>query len=88
MHRNRAWHQVTMHIQRKPSRRDRYPERGTIGTVPQEPPLDYAAMARSMGVRAESPIGNPADPGPALVRAMAVEQRGKPALLDVLTQPS
>ncbi|WP_246797469.1 thiamine pyrophosphate-binding protein [Burkholderia perseverans] len=87
MHNNRAWHQETMHIQRMSSRRDRHPERGTIGTVLQDPPIDYAAMARSMGVWAEGPITNPADLGPALARAMAVVKRGKPALLDVLTQP-
>ncbi|MGH8779651.1 thiamine pyrophosphate-binding protein [Paraburkholderia sp.] len=87
MHNNRAWHQETMHIQRMSSRRDRHPERGTIGTVLQDPPIDYAAMARSMGVWAEGPIADPADLGPALSRAMAVVKSGKPALVDVLTQP-
>lgn len=87
MHNNRAWHQETMHIQRMSSRRDRHPERGTIGTVLQDPPIDYAAMARSMGMWAEGPISNPADLGPALARAMAVVKSGKPALVDVLTQP-
>lgn len=87
MHNNRAWHQETMHIQRMSSRRDRHPERGTIGTVLQDPPIDYAAMAKSMGVWAEGPIANPADLGPALARAMAVVKSGKPALVDVLTQP-
>jgi len=87
MHNNRAWHQETMHIQRMSSRRDRHPERGTIGTVLHDPPIDYAAMAKSMGMWAEGPISNPADLGPALARAMAQVKSGKPALVDVLTQP-
>lgn len=87
MHNNRAWHQETMHIQRMSSRRDRHPERGTIGTVLHDPPIDYAAMAKSMGMWAEGPISNPADLGPSLARAMAQVKSGKPALLDVLTQP-
>ncbi|MDR5822074.1 thiamine pyrophosphate-dependent enzyme [Caballeronia sp. LZ043] len=87
MHNNRAWHQETMHIQRMAGRRDRHPERGRIGTVLQDPPIDYASMAKSMGVWAEGPISSPADLGPALTRAMAQVRSGKPALLDVLTQP-
>jgi thiamine pyrophosphate-dependent acetolactate synthase large subunit-like protein len=87
MHNNRAWHQESMHIQRMASRRDRHPENGTVGTVLHDPPIDYAAMAKSMGMWAEGPISNPADLGPALVRAMAQVKSGKPALLDVLTQP-
>lgn len=87
MHNNRAWHQETMHIQRMAGRRDRHPERGTIGTVLHDPPIDYAAMAKSMGMWAEGPISNPSDLGAALVRAMAQVKSGKPALVDVLTQP-
>jgi thiamine pyrophosphate-dependent acetolactate synthase large subunit-like protein len=87
MHNNRAWHQETMHIQRMASRRDRHPERGTIGTVLHDPPIDYAAMAKSMGMWAEGPIAAPADLGPAIARAMAQVKSGKPALIDVLTQP-
>jgi thiamine pyrophosphate-dependent acetolactate synthase large subunit-like protein len=87
MHNNRAWHQESMHIQRMASRRDRHPENGTVGTVLNDPPIDYAAMAKSMGMWAEGPISNPADLGPALVRAMAQVKSGKPALIDVLTQP-
>ncbi|MFM0667201.1 thiamine pyrophosphate-binding protein [Paraburkholderia sediminicola] len=87
MHNNRAWHQETMHIQRMASRRDRHPERGTIGTVLHDPPIDYAAMAKSMGMWAEGPISEPADLGQALARAMAQVRSGKPALVDVLTQP-
>jgi thiamine pyrophosphate-dependent acetolactate synthase large subunit-like protein len=87
MHNNRAWHQETMHLQRMASRRQRHPESGTAGTVLHDPAIDYAAMAKSMGMWAEGPISNPDDLGPALQRALAVVKSGKPAFLDVLTQP-
>jgi acetolactate synthase I/II/III large subunit len=87
MHNNRAWHQETMHVQRMACRRDRNPERAPIGTVLSDPDIDYAAMARSMGVWAEGPILDPGRLGPAIARALKVVKSGKPALLDVVTQP-
>ncbi|MBR8094674.1 thiamine pyrophosphate-binding protein [Burkholderia cenocepacia] len=87
MHNNRAYHQESMHIQRMASWRDRHPENGTVGTVLTDPPIDYASLARSMGMWAEGPISNPAELGPALTRAMQRVKSGEPAFLDVLTQP-
>lgn len=87
MHNNRAWHQEVMHLQRVANRRQRHPERAHIGTAINEPNIDYAGLARSMGVWAEGPISDPAKLGPALTRALAVVKSGKPALLDVVTQP-
>lgn len=87
MHNNRAWHQETMHVQRMTSWRDRHPENGRVGTVLNDPPIDYGNMARSMGMWAEGPISDPDQLAPALIRAMQVIKTGKPALLDVLTQP-
>jgi thiamine pyrophosphate-dependent acetolactate synthase large subunit-like protein len=87
MHNNRAWHQETMHLQRMASRRRRHPERAPIGTVITDPAIDYASIAKGMGVWAEGPITDPEKLGPALARAIAVVKSGKPALLDVITQP-
>ncbi|MEQ5842853.1 thiamine pyrophosphate-binding protein [Paraburkholderia acidicola] len=87
MHNNRAWHQESMHVQRMASWRDRNPENGRVGTVINDPPIDYAALARSMGMWAEGPISDPAQLGPALARAMKQVRAGKPAMVDVLTQP-
>lgn len=87
MHNNRAWHQESMHIQRMASWRDRHPENGRVGTVLNDPPIDYAALARSMGMWSEGPISSPEDLGPSLARAMQHVRAGKPALIDVLTQP-
>lgn len=86
MHNNRAWHQETMHLKRMSSRRNRDPESWRIGTVIDNPHVDFAAMARSMGVWAEGPIGRPEDLAGAISRALDVVKSGKPALLDTLTQ--
>lgn len=85
MHNNRAWHQEYMGLQEMAGRRMRGAETAHIGTTIREPFIDYAAVAKGMGVYAEGPISNPADLGPALRRAIAVVKRGEPALLDVLT---
>jgi len=87
MHNNRAYHQELMHIQRMGNRRNRGIDRAHIGTTLDDPAIDYATLARSMGWYAEGPIENPNDLEPALARATAVVKRGEPALVDVVTQP-
>jgi thiamine pyrophosphate-dependent acetolactate synthase large subunit-like protein len=87
MQNNRAWHQETMHLQRMSCRRNRGTERAPIGTVLTDPDIDFARMAQSMGVWAEGPISDPEMLRPALTRALQVVTSGKPALIDVLTQP-
>lgn len=87
MHNNRAYHQEAMHIQRMSNRRDRHPENGTVGSLLTGPDIDFAQMAKSMGMWSEGPISRPEDLGPALLRALEVVKRGEPALLDVVTQP-
>jgi acetolactate synthase-1/2/3 large subunit len=87
MHNNRAWHQEAMHIQRMGVRRDRDPTTWRVGTRIEAPFIDYATMAKSMGVWAEGPISDPAQLGPAIARALAVVKSGLPALIDVVTQP-
>jgi acetolactate synthase I/II/III large subunit len=87
MHNNRAWHQEAMHLQRMGTRRDRSAETWREGTVIEAPFIDYATVAKGMGVWAEGPISDPALLGPAIQRALAVVKSGLPALLDVVTQP-
>ena len=86
MNNNRAYHMETMHVQRMCNRRNRGIDRGRVGSTLTDPNLDYAQLARSMGVHAEGPITNPSDLGPALTRAVAAVKRGEPALVDVVTQ--
>jgi thiamine pyrophosphate-dependent acetolactate synthase large subunit-like protein len=87
VHNNRAYHQEVMHIQRMANRRRRGIDRCIIGTTLQDPWIDYAQLARSMGVWAEGPIEDPARLGPALQRALRVVKAGEPALIDVISQP-
>jgi thiamine pyrophosphate-dependent acetolactate synthase large subunit-like protein len=87
MHNNRAYHEELMHVQRMANRHNRGIDRAWIGTTFDDPKLDFAKLAQSMGVYAEGPIIDPKDLAPALKRAIAVVKRGEPALLDVVTQP-
>jgi acetolactate synthase-1/2/3 large subunit len=87
MHNNRAYHQEVMHVQRMANRHNRGVTRAAIGTTIENPEIDFAAMARSMGVHAEGPVTDPKDLGPAIRKALAVVKGGAPALVDVVTQP-
>jgi thiamine pyrophosphate-dependent acetolactate synthase large subunit-like protein len=87
MHNNRAYHQEVMHLQRMANRHQRGITTAEIGTTIKNPNIDYAAMARSMGVHGEGPITDPNDLAPALKRALEAVSRGEPALVDVVTQP-
>jgi acetolactate synthase I/II/III large subunit len=87
MHNNRAYHQEVMHIQRMANRHQRGITRAGIGTTITDPNIDFATVARGMGVHGEGPISDPKDLGPAIKRALEVVSRGEPALVDVVTQP-
>ena len=89
MHNNRAYHQEVMHIQRMSSRRQRAVKTASegVGLAINNPNIDYATLARSMGLYGEGPITNPKDLGPALKRAVDRVEKGEPALVDVVTQP-
>ena len=62
-------------------------ERTGIGVNLEDPPIDYATMAKGLGVASFGPISDPKDLGPTLQRALEVVESGEPALVDVLTQP-
>jgi acetolactate synthase-1/2/3 large subunit len=87
MHNNRAYHQEVMHIERMSGRHERGITHSGIGTTITDPDIDYAQLAKSMGLYAEGPIANPSDLAPALKRAVDAVKRGQPALVDVVTQP-
>lgn len=88
MHNNRAYHMEVMHMQRMANRRQR-PNitNARIGTEIADPNIDYASLARSMGLYGEGPITDPQDLGPALRRAVERVERGETAVVDVVTQP-
>jgi len=86
VHNNRAYHEEMMWIQTVAGRRQRGMDRCHIGTTIDDPNIDYAKLAQSMGVHAEGPITEPTALGGALERALAVVRGGAPALVDVVAQ--
>jgi thiamine pyrophosphate-dependent acetolactate synthase large subunit-like protein len=87
IHNNRAYHQEYMHVQRMAQRNQRGIDRAHIGTTMDNPNINFAGLAKSLGVYSEGPIENPADLGPAINRALAVVRKGEPAVVDVVSQP-
>jgi acetolactate synthase I/II/III large subunit len=87
MHNNRAYHQEVMHVQRMANRHSRGIDRASIGTTITDPNINFAMVAKGMGVYSEGPITDPKDLGPAIQRAMQVVKRGEPALVEAVTQP-
>jgi thiamine pyrophosphate-dependent acetolactate synthase large subunit-like protein len=87
MHNNRGYHQELMHVQRMADRRDRVLSDGPVGTTILDPNIDYAALAKSLGLWSAGPITDPKDLGPALKRGVEVVKAGEPALIDVVSQP-
>jgi thiamine pyrophosphate-dependent acetolactate synthase large subunit-like protein len=86
VHNNRAYHQEIMQMQAIANRMQRGVDRAGIGCAITDPNIDYAAIAKAMGVHGEGPIEDPKDLGPAIRRAVAVVKRGEPALIDVVSQ--
>jgi acetolactate synthase-1/2/3 large subunit len=89
MRNNRAYHQELMHLQRMANRYQRGAtwDQTHVGVSIDNPNIDFAMMARSMGVYGEGPITDPKDLGPALRRAVERVEKGEVALVDVVTQP-
>jgi thiamine pyrophosphate-dependent acetolactate synthase large subunit-like protein len=89
MHNNRAYHQEVMHVQRVANWRKRGVTSDSIGigTYINEPNIDYAKLAQSMGMQGIGAIEKPEDLGPALRRAVQIVKAGEPVLVDVVTQP-
>ena len=86
VHNNRGYHMEIMQMQVIANRRNRGIDRLGIACGIDNPNIDYAMMAKSMGMYAEGPIENPKDLGPAIKRALAVVKKGEPALIDVVSQ--
>ncbi|MGP0073452.1 MAG: thiamine pyrophosphate-binding protein [Bryobacteraceae bacterium] len=89
MHNNRAYHQEIMQLQRVANQHNRGVDidKCRIGTEIAHPNIDYAMLAKSMGVEAEGPISDPKDLSAAIRRGIDVVKRGDPYLIDVITQP-
>jgi len=87
MHNNRAYHQESMLVGDMANRHNHRQDGPMKGTTITDPNIDYAMLAKGIGMYSEGPINDPKDLGPALARAVAVVKRGEPAMVDVVTQP-
>jgi acetolactate synthase I/II/III large subunit len=86
VHNNRGYHQESMQLQAIANRRQRGVDRAGIGCAITDPDINYALVARGLGVYSEGPIENPNELGAAIRRAVAVVRKGEPALIDVVSQ--
>jgi thiamine pyrophosphate-dependent acetolactate synthase large subunit-like protein len=88
MFNNRSYYNDEEHQAAMARHRGRPVERKGIGIHLQDPPVDFAGLARSFGLYAEGPVEEPRDLRPALERAARhVRQARGPALVDIVTQP-
>jgi acetolactate synthase I/II/III large subunit len=86
MHNNRAYYNDWEHQIRMARLRGTDEAKAHIGMDLFGPEPDFGALARSMGCYGEGPIDKPADIRPALLRALAEVKKGRPALVDTITQ--
>jgi acetolactate synthase I/II/III large subunit len=84
---NRSYYNDEEHQERMAVRRERPVENKGIGVQIKDPAPDLAAMARALSVEGFGPITEPDQLGPMLDRAIEVVLGGKPAVVDVVTQP-
>ena len=84
---NRSYYNSEEHAARIARHRDRAVARAPVGTRIENPAVDFAGMARSLGVHAEGPIMREQDLRAAIGRAMhVVKHERRPALVDVVTR--
>ena len=86
MHNNRAYYNDWEHQLRMARLRGTDEAKAHIGMDLFGPAPDFATLARSMGCYGEGPIEKPEDVRPALLRALAEVKKGRPALIDTITQ--
>jgi thiamine pyrophosphate-dependent acetolactate synthase large subunit-like protein len=88
VHNNRSYHQEVMHVQKTANWRQRGVDKGVEpGNILDDPPIDFAGLAKSLGVWSAGPISSPHELRPALAQAIDVVEQGEPALVDVISQP-
>jgi acetolactate synthase I/II/III large subunit len=87
MYNNRSFYNSEGHSIEMAKFRNRPVENAGIGNRLDDPPVNFAQMAKSFGVYGEGPIFRPEDLRPALERALKVVNKKRlPALVDVVTE--
>jgi acetolactate synthase-1/2/3 large subunit len=85
MHNNRQYQNTVEHATLIGEMRRSSDERRHQGAALDDPPVDFAALARSFGVWATGPVTDVEAVPEELERALAVVRGGNPALVDVVT---
>lgn len=80
---NRSYFNDEEHQERVARTRSRPVENRWLGQRIDDPPFDFAALARSQGVEGFGPVADPADLPSAYASALAAVAEGRPALVDV-----
>ena len=87
MYNNRAYYNDWEHQIRMAKQRGTDEKLAHVGMEIDNPPPDFATIAKGMGCYGEGPIFNGDQVGPALKRAIEfIKKEGKPALVDTVTQ--
>jgi thiamine pyrophosphate-dependent acetolactate synthase large subunit-like protein len=81
---NRTYLNDEAHQTRVAQTRDRPVENRGVGQRMDDPPVDFAALARSMGVEAIGPVEDPGALRDAYVQMLRIVLQGRPALVDVI----
>ncbi len=85
---NRTYYNDEEHQEKIAIARGRPPENKVVAMRMEQPPVDFANLARSFGLSGEGPITEPDQIRPAIERALKVIKNEKrPALVDVYIQP-
>lgn len=84
---NRSYYNDEEHQERMARWRNRPVENKGIGIHITDPAPDLAAIARAHSVQGFGPITEPDQLGPTLDKAIEIVRGGKPAVVDVITQP-
>jgi thiamine pyrophosphate-dependent acetolactate synthase large subunit-like protein len=84
---NRTYYNDEEHQEKIAIARGRPPENKVVGMRMEKPPVDFANLARSLGIAGEGPITEPDQIRPAVERAIKIiKQEKRPALVDVYIQ--
>lgn len=87
MYNNRSYFNSENHSRTMATQRGRSLETRLIGTAIDDPPVNFAGLARDFGAYGEGPITEPQDIKPAVDRAIYhMKKTGLPALVDVVCE--
>jgi thiamine pyrophosphate-dependent acetolactate synthase large subunit-like protein len=84
---NQSYYNDEEHQERVARTRGRPPENRWVGQRMAEPAVDFASLARSLGVEGFGPVAQPDQVAAAMSGAVAAVREGRPALVDVRVAP-